>query len=52
MKIAVRISLALVAVFVGFALVVEALAYITWSLTPRDGAALQRAVAFDGLQRV
>ncbi|MAF12252.1 hypothetical protein CMK11_17540 [Candidatus Poribacteria bacterium] len=47
MKIAARISLALVAVFVGFALVVEALAYITWRLTPRDAASLQRAVAFE-----
>ncbi len=47
MKVALRITLALLAVFAGFALVVEALAYITWRLTPRDAASLQRAVAFE-----
>ena len=47
MKIVLRISLALLAVFAGFALIVEALAYISWRLTPRDAASLERAAGFE-----
>ncbi len=43
----VKVLGALVCVFVGLALVVEVLGYVTWSLTPKDKESLLHASAFE-----
>ncbi|MBT4136945.1 MAG: ABC transporter substrate-binding protein [Candidatus Latescibacteria bacterium] len=42
-----KVLAAFFAVFLGFVLMVEVLGYVTWALTPRDKASLERALRFE-----
>lgn len=46
-KTILKMLVALLGVFLSFVLVVEVLGYVTWALTPRDEASLERAFGFE-----